>query len=148
MTDTDAQTLRPFFEAFERSAAASDTEGLARLYAPTLLVAGPNGAQVVKLTDLLLAIPKRKQLFEAMGCGSARLVALREITLDERYTLVHADWQWRVRSEGRTPTELTLPSTFIVQRSSGDPRIIFYLMHQDIMSVLRERGRLPADPSS
>jgi hypothetical protein len=148
MTDTDAQTLRPFFEAFERSAAGSDTEGLGRLFAPTLLVAGPNGAQVVKLTDLLLAIPKRKQLLEAMGCESTRLVALREVKLDERYTLVHADWQWRFRSEGQTPTELTLPSTFIVQRSGGDPRIILYLMHQDIVSVLRERGPLPAGPSS
>src|SRR5882724_138956 len=96
--------LRSFFRAFERENAAADVEGLARLYAPAILVAGPDGSQVVSRDDLLRAIPKRKQMFEAAGHRSTKLAGLQETRLDDRYTLARTEWQWQFVASGDAPT--------------------------------------------
>jgi hypothetical protein len=130
--------LRSFFGAFERESAAADAEGLARLYAAAILVAGPNGSQIVSRDDLLRAIPKRKQMFEAAGHRSTKLAALQETKLDDRYTLARTEWQWQFVPRGDAPTELTLPSTFIVERLNGELRIVVYMMHHDIARALAQ----------
>jgi hypothetical protein len=136
--------LRPFFEAFAAKSTASDIEGLTRLYASSILVAGPDGTHIVTSADLLRVIPKRKQLFESIGYRSTTLVGLHEIELDQRYTLARTEWQWQFGPPGAAARdELTLPSTFIVERSSDGPRIVVYVMHQDVVGVLRDRGWLP-----
>src|SRR3979411_2242821 len=101
--------LRSFFGPFERESAAADIEGLARLYAPAILVAGPNGSQVVSRDDLLRAIPQRQQMFGAAGHRSTTRAALQETKLDDRYTLARTEWQWQFAPSGDAPTELTLP---------------------------------------
>jgi len=135
-----AEELRSFFQRFEERNAASDVEGLARMFAPAILVAGPGGSQVVRSADLLLAIPRRKQMFDAAGWHGTKLAGLREERLDDRYTLARAEWRFQFASHGETPTELTVPATYIVDRSDGEPRIVVYLMHHDIAKVLKDRG--------
>jgi hypothetical protein len=144
MTDELAtEGLRSFFQAFEASSAAADVERLVRMFAPALLVAGPTGSQIVKAADLMLAIPKRKQLFDAAGRRSTKLVGLREEALDACYTLARTEWQWQFAPDGSAPTDLTLASTFIVERRDGEPRIVVYLMHADVARELKDRGLIP-----
>jgi hypothetical protein len=142
-TEFQTEGLRSFFVALE-AGATSDVEDLARLYAPAIVVAGPGGSQVVSTADLLLAIPRRKQLFEAAGRRRTTLVGLHETPLDRRYTLARTEWQWLFVPNGRDQAEVTLPSTFIVEYTADGPRIVFYLMHADVGAVLRERGLLPS----
>lgn len=136
--------IRTFFEDFAQRNASGDAEGLVRLYAASFLMARPNGVQVVKAADLLPAIPKRKQLLAAIGCRSTTLASLQETKLDDRYSIVRTEWRWRFDRGGDGPEEITLPSTFIVQQSGEGLQIVFYLAHEDILAVLRERGWLPA----
>src|SRR5213593_3097190 len=111
MSDESAtEGLRSFFGAFERESASADVERLARLYAPAILVAGPNGSQVVSRDDLLRAIPKRKQMFEAAGHRRTTLAALQETKLDERYTLARTEWRWEFAPRPGAPTSITVPS--------------------------------------
>ena len=142
---TEFQTggLRSFFAAFEGRAAARDVDALARLYAPAIVVAGPNGSQLVGAADLLRAIPRRQQMFEAAGCRRTTLASLVETPLTPRYTLARTEWQWLFAPAGRAEADVTLPSTFIVEHTADGPRIVFYLMHADVGAVLRERGLLP-----
>jgi hypothetical protein len=135
-----AEGLYSFFQTFETMSAALDVEGLARRFAPAVLVAGTSGTQVVKSADLLLAIPKRKQMFEAAGWRSTTLVGLREEALDDRYTLARTEWRFHFTPRGGAPTELTMPATYLVDRSDREPRILVYVMHHDIARVLKERG--------
>jgi hypothetical protein len=136
------QDTRTFFEVFERSNAAGDAEATAGLFATSFLMAGANGVQVVRASDLRFAIPKRKHMLESAGCSTARLLSLQEAKLDNRYSQVRTEWQWRIRREGAAPVEITLPSTFIVEKSSEGLRIVFYLSG-DLMATMRERGLLP-----
>jgi hypothetical protein len=51
--------LHAFFERFETLSAASDVHSLVAMCAPHVMIARPNGAQVVRTADILRAIPKR-----------------------------------------------------------------------------------------
>jgi hypothetical protein len=144
MAPTKSSTggLRSFFESLTTMSATSDIEGLAAMYAPTVMIAGPGGAQVVTSADLLRAIPKRKQLFESAGHRSTALVGFEETGLSDRYALVRTEWKWLFETAAGA-TDVTLPSTFIVDTSGDAPHIVVYVSHQDIVAVLRARGILP-----
>jgi Domain of unknown function (DUF4440) len=134
--------LRPFFERFQSLSATADVERLATMYAGSVMIAGPNGTQVVSSTDLQRAIPKRRQLLESVGYQDTALVGFEETALTDRYALVRAQFRWHFQAANE-PVTVTLPSTFIVDRGGGSPRIVVYMNEQDVVGVLRERGVLP-----
>jgi hypothetical protein len=131
-----------FFRQFEIRSANGDLDGLVALYAPSFLMAGPAGTQVVKASDLKAAIPKRKQLFDAAGCRSTRLVSVAETRLDDRYSLVRTVWQWTFVRADNSSTDITLPSTFVVDRVDDGGKIVCYMNHADVVAIMRERGLL------
>jgi Domain of unknown function (DUF4440) len=137
------RSMEALFRRFETLSAGADVEGLVALYAPSFLMAGPGGPQVVKASDLALAIPKRKQLFDAAGCRSTTLRSVDHTPLDDRYSLVRTEWQWTfVRADGSS-TVIALPSSFIVDRAADGGRIVCYINHADMVAIMRDRGLLP-----
>jgi hypothetical protein len=136
--------LRAFFERFESLSAASDVDSLVVMYAPNFMIAGPNGAQVVRPADILRAIPKRKQLLESAGHRETALIGFEETPLTDRYSLVRVEWRWRFERAGAKPTTITLPSRFIVDRAGDVPQIVLYMNDTDVTTVARERGLLPS----
>jgi hypothetical protein len=134
--------LRSFFERFQALSTVSDTDGLAAMYAANVMIAGPNGTQVVTSDDLRRVIPRRKQLLESAGYCDTTLVGFEEAPLTDRYSLVRAQWRWRFQPTDRQPVSVTLPSTFIVDRAGDTPRIVLYMNQQDIGAALGERGLL------
>ena len=62
--------------------------------------------------------------------------------MDDHYVMVKTWWRWSF--ERAEQPEITLSSTFIVRKSTDELKIVFYLTHEDIMSVLRKHGLLPA----
>ena len=135
--------LRPFFERFQSPGAASDDEKLAAMYAGSVMIAGPMGAQVVASGDLQRAIPKRRQLLDSAGHRDTALVGFEETALTGRYALVRAQFRWDFQAASGERMTVTLPSAFIVDRGGDSPRIVVYMNEQDVVSVLRERGTLP-----
>jgi hypothetical protein len=137
-----ADGLRTFFERFQSLSAGSNAETLAAMYAASVVIAGPQGSQVVSAADLQRAIPKRRQLLESVGHQNTALVGFEETALTARYALVRAQFRWEFQAVHGTPVTVTLPSTFIVDRGGDSPRIVVYMNEQDVVSVLRERGVL------
>jgi hypothetical protein len=135
--------IQNFMDRYARATAAGDAETLGALFAPTFLTAGPTGAQAVRANDLVLAIPKRRQMLESLGCELPVLVSVDDTALDARYSLVRTEWRWRVIRGNELVADLTLPSSFVVDRTGGHPQIVCYLPHQDITTVLQDRGLLP-----
>lgn len=138
-----ADGLRAFFERFERLNASPAVEALAQLYAPTLLVAGPGGAQLLASSDLLRAIAKRKAVFDAAGHRQTKLVGCHEHPVTPRFSLVRTDWEWLFESPSKERVTVTLSSTFVVDRYASTPQILVYIPHDDIAAILRQRGLLP-----
>ena len=132
--------IRKFFDTFEQSNAAGDIDRLVALYADPFMSADSTGVRVVKASEFRMALPKRKQLFSAIGCTSTKLLSVEETPLDDCYVMARTVWRWEF-SKPAEPIEL--PSTYIVRRDGETPQIVFYLTG-DVMSVLRSRGLLPS----
>jgi hypothetical protein len=96
---------------------------------------------------LLAALPRRKQLFEAIGSHGLELADISEMPLDERHTLVRTSWNLRMPDEPpRDPVRLR--STSILRKDDGGWRIVFYLNHQDMNKLFTElaaTGPRPGD---
>src|SRR5215468_10274636 len=120
-------SMQAFFERFETQNAGGNLDGLAALYAPSFLMAGPAGTRIVKASDLMAAIPRRKQLFDAAGCRSTRLRSVDETRLDARYSLVRTEWEWAFQRADGTTAVISQPSTFIVDRAADGGKIVCYM---------------------
>jgi hypothetical protein len=134
--------LRSFFERLQSSNAKTDVKELVELYAPSVMVAGPAGPNVITAADLLGAISKRKQYLADAGHRETALVGFEEIPLTPRYSLVRTEWQWMFELASGAQTTVVLPSTFVVDRSGDAPHILVYILHDDVTAVLRRRGLL------
>ena len=141
MTNHLTESITTFLRSFERADTPEELTALAECYAETFLVAGPDGTTAVKRGDFALALPRRKKMFDEMGLRSTKLNSAVVTSLDERYAMAQTTWKWNlVRGEGPI-SEIEAKSTFIVD-TKDELRIVLYLSHQDIGTVLRERGVL------
>jgi len=126
--------IQQFFREFEHNSHLADIAASVSQFADVFMAAGPTGAIAVRAGDFAQALPKRKQLFDRLGCRSTALENMRQTRLDERYTLVETEWRMDFALAGRQCEQVRVGSTMIV----------FYLSHQDIMAILKERGILTA----
>lgn len=128
-----------FFRQFERNSDSGEISSLAHQFADTFMVAGPQGAQCVRAADFALALPRRKQFFDSLGCRSTSLVSVEEHQLDSRFVTARTRWRWVFLQSGEEKEALA-DSTFIVDTSAQNLKIVFYLAHQDTMIMLKEQG--------
>jgi hypothetical protein len=139
-----ASPIASFFESFARQSGTDNIQAQVSQFADTFLAAGPHGVKCATSADFTLAIPKRKQLFDSLGCQSTTLVGLEETPLDTRYVLVRTKWKLTFRRPDTNPECIVVDSTFIVDAAASEFKIVFYLANQDIMQVLKDRGIAPA----
>ncbi|HUD57751.1 MAG TPA: hypothetical protein VMR02_21155 [Terracidiphilus sp.] len=133
-------SVEDFFRQFELNNNKSDFSAAVSQFADTFMAAGPQGAQCVKASDFALALPKRKQLFESFGCRSMQLVSVDAHSLGDRYRMAHTRWKMNFAEGDLSAEAVFVDSTFIVETTEQQFRIVLYLAHQDVMAILKERG--------
>jgi hypothetical protein len=133
-------SVEAFFRRFELNNNKSDFSAAVSQFADTFMAAGPQGAQCVKASDFALALPKRKQLFKSFGCQSMQLVSVDTHLLGDRYSMAHTRWKMNFANSDLSTEEMFVESTFIVDTTEAEFRIVLYLAHQDVMTMLKERG--------
>ena len=139
MTSCESEMER-FFRSFERVSAGEDVPAMVAQFADVFLAAGPQGAKAVSAAEFAQVLPKRKQLFDSLGCVATELVQLEELRLDARYTMAKTRWRMTFVQSGREAQEVLADSVYLVDRGAEEPKIILYLANQDILAVLKERG--------
>jgi len=135
--------METFFRNFERNNTRGDTDALVSQFADAFMVAGPPGAKTIQANAFALGLPGRKKLFDAMGRQSTSLVSLRETTLNDQYVMAETEWQMTFAQGEEPAKEIRVASTFIVYTGGGQPKIVFYLPHHDVMKILKEGGIAP-----
>ena len=129
--------VRAFFRRYERAAEDIDRDELTALFADVFMSLDASSMHALSPQALLAALPRRRQLFEAIGSDGMELAELSETPLDNRHTLVRTSWNLRMRNgTGRDP--ISLRSTFILRRDDGAWRIVLYLNHQDMAKFFTE----------
>jgi hypothetical protein len=129
--------VRAFFRRYERAAEDLDSEALTNCFCAAFMSLDVGSAATLSPQALLAALPRRKQLFEAIGSDGLELADISELPLDDLHTLVRTSWNMRMRNEPpRDP--VCLRSTFILRKDDGAWRIVLYLNHQDMTKLFHE----------
>jgi hypothetical protein len=136
-------TLERFFRAFETNASSNDIPTQVAQFADVFMAASPQGTQVVRLSDFAVALPRRKQLFDRLGCRSTALVSLEERPLDARYVMASTRWRMTFARNEETAEDVLVDSIYIVDTGGEAFKIVFYLANQDLMQILKQRGISP-----
>jgi hypothetical protein len=136
--------IEQFFQTFELNRHAGNIPAMVEQYASVFLVAGPQGAQCVRGEDFALALPKRKQIFDSLGCQFTDLVSLEETPLNDRFVLVRTQWKMTFSRNPGNEQSFSVDSIFILDTTEDGFKIVFYLPLQDIFKLLKERGILPS----
>ena len=140
--DSSSTALASFFEQWQIDMSAGNIPAVVANFAEVFLYASPQGAQAVRAGDFALALPKRKQLFDRLQSEPTTLVSLTETKLDRRFTLARVQWRMAFAGGQAGPQQILVDSTYIVNTGDGVFKIVFYLAHQDILEILKERGIL------
>ena len=136
--DDTSTAVESFFRRFDTNNSKSDFSAAVSQFADTFMAAGPQGAQCVKASDFALALPKRKQLFASFGYESMQLDSVEAHSLGDRYSMAHTRWRVRFTHDGPSTPAVFVESTYVVDRA--EERIVLYLAHQDVMTILKEHG--------
>jgi hypothetical protein len=129
--------VRAFFRRYERAAEDLDPEALTNSFCAEFMSLDASSATALSPQALLAVLPRRKQLFEAIGCDGLELADISEMPLDDLHTLIRTSWNLRMRTEPRRD-RVCLHSTFILRKDDGAWRIVLYLNHQDMNKFFRE----------
>jgi hypothetical protein len=143
-TQQSIDAIEQFFRAFESDACSHDTGAQVSHFADTFMAATPQGAQSVRVSDFALALPRKKQFFDMLGCRSTALASLRQTRLDARYVMASTQWRMTFAQDHREPQDVTADSVYIVDTGTEPFKIVFYLASQDLVQILKDRGIAPA----
>jgi len=131
--------METFFRNFEHNSNSGAIGPLISQFADVFMVGGLQGAQVVEGNAFAHAVPKRKKLFDDMGCQSTELVSLHETDLNGQYMMVETRWRMTFVSAGQAAEEIQADSTFIVYTGGEEAKIVMYLSHGDALATLANR---------
>jgi hypothetical protein len=123
--------IEAFIEEYDRRSAEPGA-GTTALFAPSFLVLDPGHALTLTPAMLAAALPSRRGLFDAAGVGAIRRAGTCQLPLDDAHAMVSVDWI--AERTGREP--LRLESTFLIRREPDSLRIVVYLNHHDVTTLL------------
>lgn len=134
-----------FFQSYAQRSSEDDIPAMVSQFADPFLSADPHGTHCVRTAEFAAALPKRKLLFDRLGCMPAVLEDLHETQLDARYFLAKTTWRLDFAPrDSSQAVHILVDSTFLVDTGEQEFKIVMYMAHQDIMQILRDRGILPA----
>ena len=105
--------VQKFFADFEHATQTLDLSQLASLYSDPFMFANAQGAQPVKMDDLLKVIPRRQGFFTSIGLVSSSVRSLDETRLDDTCLMVKAVWIMRYQKDSQPPILNENPATYI-----------------------------------
>jgi len=135
--------IAEFLRSFAQKSSAESIPAQVSQFADPFISADPHGTRCVRLHDFAAALPKRKVLFDRLGCRAAVLVSLHETQLDARYVLARTTWRFDfARANPEEAEQVLADSTFLIDTGEEEFKIVMYMAHQDIMQMLHDRGIL------
>jgi hypothetical protein len=139
--------VKKVFEDFERGSNTFESDLLASQLSDPFMVADPHGdIQVVKKEDFLAGFAKRQAFFQSIGFQFVKILSLDESRLDDHYVMAKVQWQMRFEKNPGKPIDTQFSSTHILFIEDESPRIVFYLAHENFMTILQELGLVPGKP--
>jgi hypothetical protein len=131
--------VEEFLRMYEHNCTLDDAGPLVAQFTDPFQFAGAGGTKMLSRETFAALLPKRKSLFAQLGCGHGELVSIDTNLLDAHYILAKTRWRIGIRSG-----EVIIDASFMLQDVEGDLKIILYLPHEDLQSILESHGAVPA----
>lgn len=128
--------IKEFFQRFESNSRDGLDEALIEQFATVFLAGAEPLSVTVSASEFAKALPVRRKNLSAMGIGPGKLVEMKEVWIQGRYSLVETSWQ--VLLSGREDG-VSVCSTFLVEETPKGYKVIFYLAHQNLLQIARQR---------
>jgi uncharacterized protein YndB with AHSA1/START domain len=136
VTSTPVETeLREFFAGMQEGVADLDT--CAALFHEQFFSCDPAAVTLVDREQFRAALPRRSQLFGAIGSVGSRLRDLEVTTLDSRHVLARTSWDVLFEDPSNPP--LMLESSYLLRRIAERWQVLVYLNLHDVVGVLQAR---------
>lgn len=132
---------KAWFEGYAADAERDDPAPLAARYGEVFPAAGPGGhASFPNDAAFLDRLRRVREGNRAAGLTSMTVAATREIPLGPAFTLVTVTWEstWRATGARR----ITFEISYLLD-TTGEPRVLAYVSHEDHQGVMRREGIVP-----
>jgi hypothetical protein len=137
--DEPAATLRQFFDRYAALSIGPRPEDLAGLYAPTFIVAGPQGSQAFpndsRFIDWLRSVADGNR---QRGMRALQVVTAREMTLSPRHVLAIIRWGARFEKTGDRVIEFEI--SYLVEKAGDTWQILSYVSQSDEDEEMKKEG--------
>ena len=118
--DDATPDVREFLRRFRDAGDQLDLDAIRASFAPEFLSLDANSVTALGRDAMLVALPRRRALFDSIGASTAELAEVTELPLDERQTLVRTSWTMALSRDGRAgAAEMVLRSTFLLRREAA-----------------------------
>jgi len=133
--------LRRFFDRYAELSQRAEPEELAAMYAPTFIVAGPQGSRAFANDAAFLAW--LKQVFEfnqTHGMRSLVVISIYEVVLSPRHSLATVKWGTQFTKTGDRLIEFEI--AYLVENAAGGWTILSYISRSDQDEDMKKHGVL------
>ena len=136
-------SLDQFFSHYAALSTGPRPDALARLYAPTFIVGGPEGSQAFANDARFLEWLEQVTAFNRQhGMRALEVVSVRDLPLSPLHTLATVTWGARFDKTGDRRLEFEI--SYLLEKSDDEWRILSYISRADQQREMEQAGLLPA----
>ncbi len=133
--------LRRFFDRYAELSQRPAVDELAALYAPTFIVAGPQGSRAFANDAAFLGWLKQVYGFnQTHGMRSLVVVSIYEVVLSPRHSLATVKWGTQFAKTGDRLIEFEI--AYLVENTAGGWAILSYISRADQDEEMKKLGLL------
>jgi hypothetical protein len=134
-------SLDQFFNRYAELSTGPQPEGLARLYAPTFIVGGPQGSKAFTNDAAFLKWLRQVSDFNRQhGLNALTATAIRDVSLSELHTLATVNWGARFDKSGDRIIRFEI--SYLLEKAGAEWRILSYISRTDQNEEMTKEGLL------
>ncbi len=134
-------SIRQFFDDYAEAALGPEPERVATCYAPSFIVAGPEGSATFANDERFIEWLRNLRAFnQSSGMESMEVVGVAEQELSPAHTLATVEWGARFTKTG--DTLVTFEIAYLLERADDTWVILAYISRTDQEDEMRRLGLL------
>jgi len=134
-------SLTQFFTHYAELSLGLQPEALARLYAPTFIVGGPQGSRAFPNDARFIEWLRQVANFNRQhGMRALAVVSVHETTLSPRHALATVTWAARFEKTGERVIEFDI--AYLVEQADASWQILSYISRSDQETEMKKAGLL------
>jgi len=135
------EKIEKLFSEYEKAFNALDMRAIAHHYADNFISAGPKGTIAQTKEQFLKMSEQAGEMYKSLGQNSAKILSKRIGTISKEYYMVTVHWGVTFEKTGNKLIEFDI--TYFVYLTSGEPKIIMFISHQDEEEEMKKLGLKP-----